>query len=111
MADTPATSTINLGRVSRIPEGQGRCYVVGSEEIAVFRQRDGRIFAAENRCPHRHGPLAEGVLGGGRIICPLHSHQFSLETGVGSEPAECVRVLPVKEVGGDIVLSLKGNRP
>ena len=110
MAETTATPTINLGSISRIPVGQGRCYVVGAEEIAVFRQRDGRIFATENRCPHRHGPLAEGVLGGGRIICPLHGHQFNLETGAGSEPGECVRVFHVQDVAGDILLSLKGNR-
>jgi nitrite reductase (NADH) small subunit len=107
MANTTATPTINLGRISRIPAGQGRCYVVGLHEIAVFRQRDGRLFAAENRCPHRQGPLAEGVLGGGRIICPLHGHQFNLETGAGSEPAECVRVFEVQEVAGDILLNLK----
>jgi nitrite reductase (NADH) small subunit len=110
MAETTAIPTINLGRVSRIPEGQGRCYVVGADEIAVFRQRDGRVFATENRCPHRQGPLAEGVLGGGRIICPLHGHQFNLGTGAGSEPGECARVFDVKEVAGDILLSLKDDR-
>jgi nitrite reductase (NADH) small subunit len=106
---TIATPTVNLGRSSRIPVGQGRCYVVGSHEIAVFRQRDGRIFATENRCPHQQGPLAEGVLGGGRIICPLHGRQFDLETGAGSEPAECLRVHAVKEVEGDIFISLTGD--
>jgi nitrite reductase (NADH) small subunit len=110
MAETTATETINLGSISRIPVGQGRCYVVGFDEIAVFRQRDGRIFATQNRCPHRQGPLAEGVLGGSRIICPLHAHQFNLETGVGPEPAECVRVFAVQEVAGDILLRLNGNR-
>ena len=111
MAETTATQTINLGRTSRIPLGQGRCYVVGSAEIAVFRQRDGRIFATENRCPHHQGPLAEGVLGNGKIVCPLHGHQFDLETGAGSEPSECVRVFSVQEVAGAILLSLKSNRP
>ena len=62
MADGIATLTVNLGSISRIPEGQGRCYVVGAEEIAVFRQRDGRLFATQNRCPHRQGPLADGIV-------------------------------------------------
>ena len=110
MAETSAPRTVNLGSISRIPLGQGRCYVVGPDEIAVFRQRDGRIFATGSRCPHRQGPLAEGVLGGGRIICPLHAHQFDLETGAGREPAECVRVFPVQDVAGDILLSLNGDR-
>jgi nitrite reductase/ring-hydroxylating ferredoxin subunit len=50
------------------------------------------------------------VLGGSRIICPLHAHQFNLETGVGPEPAVCVRVFAVQEVAGDILLRLNGNR-
>jgi len=98
--------TINLGSVSRIPEGQGRCYVVGAEEVAVFRQRDGRLFATQNLCPHRKGPLSEGVAGGGHVICPLHGHRFNLECGTSSEPGECVKVYQVKQQHGEIVLSL-----
>jgi nitrite reductase [NAD(P)H] small subunit len=98
--------TVNLGRISRIPEGQGRCYVVGAEEIAVFRQRDGRLFATQNRCPHRQGPLSEGVIGGGQVICPLHAHRFDLKGGGGNEAGECLQVYQVKVVDGEIVLSL-----
>ena len=64
MAETITVTRINLGCVAAIPLGQGRCYVVGGQEIAVFRQRDGQLFAAENRCPHRQGPLSEGIIGG-----------------------------------------------
>ena len=110
MADTTATPTTNLGSISRIPVGQGRCYVVGAEEIAVFRQRDGRLFAIQNRCPHRQGPLSEGVMGGGRVICPLHAHRFNLEDGTGSEPEECVKVYGVEERKGEILLSLIDGR-
>ena len=106
MAETTATPTINLGSISRIPVGQGRCYVVGAEEIAVFRQRGGRLFATQNRCPHRQGPLSEAVMGGGQVICPLHAHRFNLEDGAGSEPGECVHVHRVKELEGEILLSL-----
>jgi nitrite reductase (NADH) small subunit len=109
MAETIGTRSISLGSVSRIPVGQGRCYVAGTDEIAVFRQRDGRLFATQNRCPHRQGPLAEGVLGGCRIICPLHAHRFDLDTGSGSEPAESLRVYCVQEIGGNILLSLDGD--
>jgi len=106
MAETIATLTISLGSVSRIPLGQGRCYVIGSEEIAVFRQRDGRLFATQNRCPHRQGPLSEGVTGSEQVICPLHGHKFNLKSGAGSEPAECVKVHPIKIVDGEILLDL-----
>jgi nitrite reductase (NADH) small subunit len=104
MAETTTTPTINLGSVSRIPVGQGRCYVIGSDEIAVFRQRDGRLFATQNRCPHRQGPLSEGVIGGGHVICPLHAHRFNLKNGAGSEPDECLQVHRVKDLDGEILL-------
>ena len=90
MVDTidDRTDSIELwGCISRIPVGQGRCYVVGAQEIAVFRQRDGRLFATQNRCPHKQGPLSEGVMGGGQVICPLHAHRFELKDGAGTEPA------------------------
>ena len=108
MAEVIATPTINLGSAAAIPLGQGRCYVVGGEEVAVFRQRDGRLFAAQNRCPHRQGPLAEGLLGGNKVICPLHAHHFNLETGKGAEPAECIRLYPVREVDGDLLINTEG---
>jgi nitrite reductase (NADH) small subunit len=106
MGNSHTAHIVNLGSVSRIPMGQGRCYVVGSEEIAIFRQRDGQLFAVQNRCPHRQGPLSEGVVGGGRVICPLHAHRFDLQDGAGSEPEECVRVFPVKICEGEILLRL-----
>jgi len=110
MADTPYTPTVNLGCITTIPLGQGRCYVIGTTEIAVFRQRDGRLFATQNRCPHRQGPLAEGVIGDNRVICPLHAHQFNLETGTGSELGERVQVYAVQEVNGDLLLHLEDKR-
>lgn len=104
MADTSTVSIVNLGSVSRIPEGQARCYVIGSEEIAIFRQRDGQLFATQNRCPHRQGPLSEGVFGGGQVICPLHGHRFSLEQGAGDDSGECLKVYPVKIREGEILV-------
>jgi nitrite reductase (NADH) small subunit len=100
------SNTINLGSVEKIPVGQGRCYIVGEKEIAVFRQRDGKLFATENRCPHRNGPLSEGVMGGNKVVCPLHSHKFDLTTGVGSEGSECVKVYHVIESSGSVLLHL-----
>jgi nitrite reductase (NADH) small subunit len=99
-------STINLGSIESIASGQGRCFIVGGEEIAVFRQRDGQLFATQNRCPHKQGPLSEGVAGGGKVICPLHSHKFDLQSGEGSEKGECVKVYAVREENGEILLSV-----
>lgn len=84
---------------------------MGEEDIAVFRQRDGRLFATANRCPHRQGPLAEGLVGRNSVICPLHAHRFDLETGKGSEPGESVRVYRVEEVGGNMVVAESSPGP
>jgi nitrite reductase (NADH) small subunit len=73
----------------------------------VFRQRDGRLFATHNRCPHRQGPLSEGLIGDGRVICPLHAHQFNLESGEGSE-SECVQTFAVEEFNGELLVSFEG---
>ena len=108
MARAEITPFVNLGSIDAIPLGQGRCYVVGDREVAVFRQRDGALFATQNRCPHRQGPLSEGLVGDRRVICPLHAHQFNLETGCGGVPEECVEVYSVQEVAGNIVLSVEG---
>ena len=107
MAEKLLTPAVNLGSVNAIPLGQGRCYVVGGEALAVFRQRDGKIFSSRNRCPHGQGPLSEGLLGGGKVICPLHGHQFCLETGAGATSTESLQVFPVSEVDGSIHMNLE----
>lgn len=94
----------NLGNLESIPPGHGRCFTVNGEEIAVFRQRDGTLFAIQNRCPHRQGPLADGIIGAGKVVCPLHGHKFDLATGTGSEPHECVKVYAVIDVDGKVLL-------
>jgi nitrite reductase (NADH) small subunit len=89
MAEKVFAPIVNLGSVNAIPLGQGRCYVVGGENLAVFRQRDGRIFASHNRCPHAQGPLAEGVLGGGKVICPMPAGSIARKptSSAGTESA------------------------
>ena len=109
MVETIARPLVSLGSINRIPVGQGRCYVVGSEEIAVFRQRDGRLFATQNRCPHRQGPLSEGVIGDGQVICPLHAHRFELTDGTGAEPGECIKAYGIEVRKGEIFLRLTGG--
>jgi nitrite reductase (NADH) small subunit len=106
-----APALINLGPVDRIPVGEGREFEVEGELIAVFRTRDGRVFGTQARCPHRDGHLADGVIGGGLVVCPLHTFKFELATGkpVGPAGMDChalktYRVTINEE--GEIVLSL-----
>ncbi len=102
---TMESSPIAVGSLESISPGQGRCFLVKGQEIAVFRQRDGQVFAVQNRCPHRQGPLAEGLLGGGKVICPLHAHRFDLKNGTSSEPRECLRTFRVAVIDGEIYVA------
>jgi nitrite reductase (NADH) small subunit len=68
----------NLGPVDRIPLGEGRAFQVGDRQVAVFRLRDGRVLATQAHCPHQGGPLADGIVGGGSVLCPLHGRRFDL---------------------------------
>lgn len=82
---------IVIGTLDQIPPGEGRTFDVDGTKIAVFRTRADAVFATQARCPHRGGPLADGMLGGTVIVCPLHERSFDLCTG--------------RELGGDHALT------
>lgn len=55
-------------------------------EIGIFRTEDDRIFAVNNRCPHKGGPLSQGIVYGDKVACPLHNWKISLVDGKAEEP-------------------------
>jgi nitrite reductase (NADH) small subunit len=77
---------LNLGSSERIPVGEGREFASAAGVFAVFRARAGGLYATQASCPHKGGPLCEGVLGGTTVACPLHGFSFDVATGqpVGS---------------------------
>ncbi|MGV9673342.1 MULTISPECIES: Rieske (2Fe-2S) protein [unclassified Gordonia (in: high G+C Gram-positive bacteria)] len=70
-----------VARLDEIPPGEGRAFGVGDRQIAVFRLRDDTLRALDAVCPHRGGPLADGLLDARVVVCPLHNHTFDLCTG------------------------------
>lgn len=72
---------IILGPLSSIPPGEGRNFRAGDERITVFRTRADEVYAVQASCPHRGGPLADGILGSAKLVCPLHSWTFDLRSG------------------------------
>ena len=97
---------IDLGPIDFIPLGEGRAYSFPGRTIAVFRQRDGKLFATDHSCPHRAGPLADGIIGGDSLICPLHMWKFDLRTGKCLGEDARLRTYPVREHHGRVRLSL-----
>ncbi len=94
-------------QIEEVPRLGGRTIRAGQMEVAVFRLSDGRIRAVDNRCPHKQGPLAEGIVSGDTIICPLHARKINLETGEVLKPdSGCVKTYPAKVEDGQVFLSL-----
>jgi nitrite reductase/ring-hydroxylating ferredoxin subunit len=62
--------------MDQIPVGEGRAFAVGDEQVAVFRPRGGGLHALQAVCPHRGGPLADGLIDAAQVVCPLHNHAF-----------------------------------
>ncbi len=98
---------ISLGPVETIPVGEGRSFTVGRQRLAVFRARDGAVYATQADCPHKGGPLADGLLGAGTLICPLHALKFDLCTGQAAGSDCAVRVYPARlDERGRVVVEL-----
>lgn len=74
-------SEVTIAPLAAIPPGEGRTFKVDEVQVAVFRTRTDEVFAVQAVCPHRGGPLADGLLGGTTLICPLHSWKFDLMSG------------------------------
>jgi nitrite reductase (NADH) small subunit len=73
--------------------------------IAIFRNGDDRIFALLDRCPHKGGPLSQGIVFGERVACPLHNWTIELESGCAVAPdAGCTRRFAVHVEGGRVYL-------
>jgi nitrite reductase (NADH) small subunit len=102
---------IRIAYCEDIPLREGRAAKVGEREIAIFNLGD-RFLAVENRCPHKSGPLADGIVVGATVVCPLHAWKLSLETGKGvSGPSalSCVETFPTRVEFGVVLISITGT--
>lgn len=75
------TDWIEIGSINDIPPRGARCVKSPIGTIAIFRTVDDDVYAIDDRCPHRGGPLSQGIVHGAQVTCPLHNWVFSLETG------------------------------
>jgi nitrite reductase (NADH) small subunit len=97
---------VQITAADRIPVREGRAALVGGREIAIFNLGDGFV-AVDNRCPHQGGPLADGIVTNGAIVCPLHAWKINLRTGAVERPsgmAHCVRSYPTRVEAGVVLV-------
>ena len=88
---------VEIGKLSDIPLRGARCVKTPQGKVAVFRTADNEVFAIEDHCPHKGGPLSQGIVHGKAVTCPLHNWVISLETGraLGADEG-AVRTIPLR---------------
>ena len=97
---------LDIGPVTQIEPGMAATLPVeGGEEVAVFHTMRGEVYALVNKCPHKQGPLSQGIVHGDSVTCPLHNWRISLRSGEALGDDEgCVPTIPVKVDCGRIYL-------
>jgi nitrite reductase (NADH) small subunit len=86
------------------PEGQAREFSVAGRTLCVATIA-GKPLALDNVCPHRGGPLAEGTVENGKIVCPWHQFEFDLATGAGSQKLN-VAAYPLRLIGDQVMVEI-----
>jgi nitrite reductase (NADH) small subunit len=103
---------VRVTQCENIPLREGRSIKIDTREIAIFRLGD-RFLAIDNRCPHKGGPLSEGIVSGNTVVCPLHAWKIDLGTGsVVNQASEqpCVTTYPVRVCDGVIQIELPAEQ-
>jgi nitrite reductase (NADH) small subunit len=98
---------ITIGKLDDLPPRGARVVRTRDGDIAVFRTATDQLFALRDRCPHKGGPLSEGMVYGERVACPLHNWTIDLASGDAVAPDHgCTRRYPVRCVGDEVQIGL-----
>ena len=100
---------IDVGAVEDVPVLGSRVVQAPGGNIAVFKAADGTLFALRDRCPHKGGPLSQGIVHGHSVTCPLHNWVIDLDSGEAAAPdVGCAKRIPVRVEGGRVLMALRG---
>jgi nitrite reductase (NADH) small subunit len=96
---------VDVGHIDDVPLRGARVVETPRGGLAIFKTSDGALFALWDRCPHKGGPLSQGIVHGRSVTCPLHNWVVGLETGEVQGPDKgCVRKVTVRQEDGRILL-------
>ena len=100
---------VDIGPLDDVPVRGARLVKTPAGCIAVFRTSASEVFAIDDRCPHKAGPLSQGIVHGKSVTCPLHNWVISLETGKaqGADEGQ-VRSFPLRVADGRVLLDISG---
>lgn len=108
------TLFVDIGSLEDIPRQGARVVKTAQGCVAVFRTMDDRVFALEDRCPHKGGPLSEGIVHGTSVTCPLHNWVFDMNSGEAQGADQgLVRTFATKVQKGRILIDaslIRANR-
>lgn len=103
----PEAIAVAICPVTDLPLGLGRAFQIGTRTLALFLTRQGGVYAVDNHCPHKGGPLADGMIADGAVICPLHAFRFSLTSGTCDQEGQCpVRAYTARLENGMVIVDL-----
>jgi nitrite reductase (NADH) small subunit len=106
MGKTNTGEWLRVCALEEIPELGARVVKRGKGDIAVFRNADNEVFALRDRCPHKGGPLSQGIVFGRRVACPLHGWNIELSDGSAVAPdAGCTSRYAVKVEAGIVYVN------
>jgi nitrite reductase (NADH) small subunit len=110
MSDALQETWVRICRLDDIPALGARVLEREDQDnIALFRTATDQVYAVVDRCPHKGGPLSQGIVAGETVTCPLHSWNIALATGEACAPdVGCVRKYPARVEAGEVWLSLEG---
>jgi nitrite reductase (NADH) small subunit len=96
-----------VGHIDDIPLAGARVVNTAQGRIALFRTGDDKVWALHDKCPHKGGPLSQGMVYGHKVACPMHNLSIDLETGEAVAPdTGCAATYPVKIEGGAVYVAL-----
>ncbi len=99
-----------MGTLEDIPRLGARVINTPVGDIALFRTAGDEVFALDDRCPHKGGPLSQGIVFDKRVACPLHDWVIDLQHGCAQAPDEgCTKVYPVRLEAGRVLVAFQGD--
>ena len=96
-----------IGALADIPRQGARVVKTDTGCIAIFRTAEDEVYALDDRCPHKGGPLSNGIVHGTSVTCPLHNWVFDLATGIAQGADEgAATTTPVRVENGQVLLAV-----
>src|SRR5258708_37652622 len=96
--------------IENVPLLEGRSVQIGGRDVAIFNL-NGRFVTIDNQCPHKGGPLCDGIVSGTTVVCPLHGWRFDLDTrlAIRATLPACLTIFPTRVDDGIVMVDVRAG--